>query len=57
MIVKDWEIWIKFMYINLDLGEVQHSNYFFRNKSLLYYLFNSLTFKLKKLESNDLSCF
>ena len=57
MIMKDWETWIKFMYINLDLGEVQHSNYFFRNKSLLYYLFNSLTFRLEKLESNGLSCF
>ena len=40
--------WIKFIYINLNLSKVQHSNrFFFQTKAYSHCLFNSLTFEIK----------
>ena len=57
MIMKDRETYTKFMYINLNLGEVQHSNHSFLTKALLPLFIQLTNFWNKKLESNILGIF
>ena len=46
MIMEDQETWIKFMDINLYLGEIQHTLRFSKQKPTVT-LFNRLTFEIK----------
>ena len=57
MIMKDRETYTKSMYINLNLGEVQHSNHSFLTKALLPLFIQLTNFWNKKLESNILGIF
>ena len=54
MIMEDQEAWIKFMDINLDFGEVQHTFNFSKQKSTTT-LLDSLTLEIKNWNQGTLS--